>query len=410
MNIIKRIIDSGTHKQLGPVQNKHIRFTNSVALFVCFFIIQNTALAIYYDQPLLILVYILHFILISAVVFLNYKGHRAFASSWFSAVAILFVTFYSIEFTLESFNFVFLSIIISLQFYLFSASERKYIIIFSAITILCLACAILWQELQFPQLIAVPQGLLDAQRWNSIIGIPLLSLVFGIYSFSTINKAEGEINEEKEKIEELLLNILPQPIADRFKNNRTLLAEGYQSVSVLFADIVGFTKFSEEVAPENLVKFLNHIFSEFDNLTEIFGLEKIKTIGDAYMVAGGVPTYSANHLQKTCLMALKMQETIAQIKSPDGEPLRMRIGINTGPVTAGVIGVKKFIYDLWGDTVNTASRMESHGESGTIHITGEVYELIKNEFKCKVRGLIDVKGKGTMTTYFLMGAMDEMVA
>jgi class 3 adenylate cyclase len=127
------------------------------------------------------------------------------------------------------------------------------------------------------------------------------------------------------------------------------------------------------------------------------------------MVAGGVPTPSENHLQRVCTMALKMQEVIQNIKGPHGEPLRIRIGIDTGPATAGVIGVKKFIYDLWGDTVNTASRMESHAEDGTIQITGQVYELIKNDFFCNARGIIEVKGKGSMSTYFLMGIRGDAV-
>ncbi|MBD0287975.1 MAG: adenylate/guanylate cyclase domain-containing protein [Flavisolibacter sp.] len=341
--------------------------------------------------------------MIALVPVFNSMGKRVLASAWFSSVAILFVTFYAIVFTLDSYNFAFLPMIIFLQFFLFAASEKKHIVIFVVITALCFMGAIAWQELQMSPFLSVPRGLLDAQRWNSLVGIPFLSTAFGIYAFSTIHKAEQEVAKEKEKTEQLLLNILPQAIAERFKNDQSFLAEGYSSVTVLFADIVGFTSFSEKTAPDELVKFLNAVFSKFDELTVTYGLEKIKTIGDAYMVAGGVPTPSNNHLQRICQMALKIQEATQDIKSPDGEPLRMRIGISTGPVTAGVIGVKKFIYDLWGDTVNTASRMESHSEAGSIQITGEVYELVKHEFDCKERGAIIVKGKGAMTTYFLKG-------
>jgi class 3 adenylate cyclase len=325
------------------------------------------------------------------------------ASAWFSAVAIVFVTFYSVVFTLDSLNFVFLPMIIFLQFFLFSASEKKYIILFTAITVVCFMGAILWQELHVQRFLAVSKEFIDAQRLNSFVGLPLLSIAFGLYAFSTIHKAEQQVAHEKEKTEQLLLNILPQAVAERFKNDQSFLAEGYPSVSVLFADIVGFTRFSEKIAPDELVIFLNAVFSRFDALTELFGLEKIKTIGDAYMVAGGVPTPSDHHTKSICQMALKIQEVVQDIKSPGGEPLHMRIGISTGPVTAGVIGAKKFIYDLWGNTVNTASRMESHSEAGGIHITEEVYELIKNEFECKSRGEIQVKGKGAMTTYFLIG-------
>ena len=408
MNVIKRIMDLGTSRQTDPVYNKHIRFTNSVALFVCVFIVQNAALAIYYDQPLLMLVYILHFVLIALVPVFNLMGKRVLASAWFSSVAIVFVTFYAIDFSLDSYNFVFLSMIIFLQFFLFSASERKHIVIFTVITALCFVGAVLWQELHMQPLLTVPEGLLAAQRWNSLVGIPFLSTAFGIYAFSTIHNAEQQVAREKEKTEKLLLNILPQGVAERFKNDQSFLAEGYSSVSVLFADIVRFTSFAEKIAPNDLVKFLNAVFSRFDALTEIFGLEKIKTIGDAYMVAGGVPTPSDDHTRRVCQMALKMQEVVQDIKIPGGEPLHIRIGISTGPVTAGVIGVKKFIYDLWGDTVNTASRMESHSEAGSIQITGEVYELIKNEFDCKPRGEIQVKGKGAMTTYFLIGTKDKL--
>jgi class 3 adenylate cyclase len=396
----------GTRKQADPVYNKQIRFANSVSLIVCFFIVQNAALAVYYNQPLLILVYIMHFVMIALMPVFNHRGKRVLASAWFSGVAILFVTFYAIVFTLDSYNFVFLSMILFLQFFLFSASEKKYIVIFSAITLICFVGAVLWQELHVQPFLLVPEGLLRAQRLNSLIGIPLLSIAFGIYAFSTIHKAEREAAWEKEKTEQLLLNILPQAVADRFKNDQSYLAEGYQSVTVLFADIVGFTSLSENIAPDDLVKFLNEVFSKFDEFTETYGLEKIKTIGDAYMVAGGAPTPSNHHTRSVCQMALKMQEAIQDIKSPSGEPVSIRIGISTGPVTAGVIGVKKFIYDLWGDTVNTASRMESYSEAGAIQITSEVYELIKNEFDCKVRGTIQVKGKGTMTTYFLMGVKE----
>jgi adenylate cyclase len=403
MNIVNRIINAGTDKHVNQVYNKHIRLTNSIVLFVCIFIIQNLALALYYNNPLLMVVYVLHFILIAAVPVINHLGKRVLATAWFSFVAIIFVTFYAIQFTLDSYNFVFLALLILLQFFIFSASEKAYIAIFTGIIILCWTGAILWQELHIYPLMLIPKELIIAQKWNSLIGIPFLTLAFGIYAFSTIYRAEQDVITEKEKTDQLLLNILPGVVAERFKNDQSFLAEGYQSVSVLFADIVGFTNFSEKAAPDDLVKFLNDVFSKFDILSEEFGLEKIKTIGDSYMVAGGVPTPSNNHLPRICKMALKMQEAIQPLKTPSGQPVQIRIGISTGPVTAGVIGVKKFTYDLWGDTVNTASRMESHAEVGSIQVTNEVYLLIKNVFECKERGVIQVKGKGAMMTYNLTG-------
>lgn len=404
MNLVNRIIDLGINKQTDVLHKRHVRFANSVSLIVCFFIIQNSALCIYYHQPLANLIYLIHFMLIALTLFFNYMGKRVFASVWFSCVAITFVSFYAIIFTERGYNFAFLPMIIFLQYFLFSATEKKYIFIFTVITVFCFAGVLFWPSFHLQPLFPVSEEIIKAQRLNTLVGLPCLSIAFGLYAFTTVNRAEREVAKEKEKTEQLLLNILPQSIAERFKNDQSYLAEEYESVTVLFADIVSFTSLSEKLKPDVLVGFLNKIFSQFDYLAEQYELEKIKTIGDAYMVAGGVPTPCDDHTRKICQMAIKMQEVAKDILTPFEEPVCIRIGINTGPVTAGVIGVKKFIYDLWGDTVNTASRMESQGDAGKIHITSEVYELIKNEFECQSRGLINVKGKGSMMTYFLMGA------
>jgi adenylate cyclase len=406
MNLANRIIDLGINKQTDVIQTRHIRFTNSVIVILFFFIIENVAISIYFHQPLVTLVFLMHFILISLTLLFNHMGKRVLASAWFSGVAILFVSIYSIIFTERGYNFVFLPMIIFLQFFLFSAAEKKYIFIFTAITVFCFAGVLFWPAFHLQTLIPVSKEIIQAQRLNSLVGLPCLSIAFGLYAFITISRADREVAKEKDKTDQLLLNILPQSIAQRFKNDQSYLAEEYKSVTVLFADIVSFTSLSEKLKPDVLVGFLNKIFSEFDYLAELYGLEKIKTIGDAYMVAGGVPIPCDDHTRKICRMAIKMQEVAKDILTPFEEQVSIRIGINTGPAIAGVIGVKKFIYDLWGDTVNTASRMESYAEAGKIQITTEVYELIKNEFECQSRGLINVKGKGSMTTYFLMGAKE----
>jgi PAS domain S-box-containing protein len=216
-------------------------------------------------------------------------------------------------------------------------------------------------------------------------------------------QAEEALRAEKEKSETLLLNILPSEIAHRLKNETDAIADSFPDVTVLFADIVGFTELSCCVAPIELVKLLNRIFSAFDQLAEKHGLEKIKTIGDAYMVVGGLPTPRADHASSIAEMALDMQQEIAHFNAETGERFSIRIGINTGPVVAGVIGIKKFIYDLWGDTVNTASRMESHGIPGYIQVTQATYERLQGNYLFKERGVIQVKGKGEMTTYLLIG-------
>ncbi|MCB0212078.1 MAG: response regulator [Anaerolineae bacterium] len=208
---------------------------------------------------------------------------------------------------------------------------------------------------------------------------------------------------EQEKSERLLLNILPKLIADRLKQGQSIIADSFDDVTVLFADIVGFTTLSSHIPPTQLVNILNEIFSMLDQLTEKHNLEKIKTIGDAYMVVGGLPTPRADHARAIADMALEMQDAIAQLQLDSGQSLNIRTGIHTGPVVAGVIGAKKFSYDLWGDTVNLASRMESHGVAGCIQVTQETYSLLKNDYTFESRGLTAVKGKGNLPTFFLTG-------
>jgi class 3 adenylate cyclase len=208
---------------------------------------------------------------------------------------------------------------------------------------------------------------------------------------------------EQEKSERLLLNILPKAIAEQLKEGHSDIANGFAEVTILFADIVNFTQLSEQVSPTELLKFLNEIFTGFDRLTEQHNLEKIKTIGDAYMVVGGIPIPRSDHAEAIAEMSLDMQQEVANFNAKHGTDLSIRIGINTGPVVAGVIGTKKFIYDLWGDAVNTASRMESHGLPGCIHVTESTYECLRDRYLFEERGIIKVKGKGEMITYFLTG-------
>jgi len=214
---------------------------------------------------------------------------------------------------------------------------------------------------------------------------------------------------QKLQTERLLHNILPARIAERLKKAQSAIAESFDNVTVMFADLVGFTEISVRRSPTELVELLNLIFSKFDQLSELHGLEKIKTIGDAYMVVGGLPVPRSDHAEAIAEMALDMQRGLSEFNAETGEALQIRIGINSGPVVAGVIGTKKFIYDLWGDTVNTASRMESHGIPGTIQLTASTYELLRDKYQFTVRGPINIKGKGQMTTYLLGGKLSEVV-
>lgn len=210
------------------------------------------------------------------------------------------------------------------------------------------------------------------------------------------------LEQERQRSEKLLLNILPTPVAERLKKG-DLIADSFEDASILFADIVGFTQWAGQKKPEQVLAALNIVFSHYDKLVEEFGLEKIKTIGDAYMVVGGVPVVQPDHLFSIASLALKMQETMKNSIDINPNGFAIRIGIQCGPVVAGVIGSKKFIYDLWGDTVNTANRLEFSGESGRIQVSKEVYERLKNDFSFEERGMITLKGKGQLFTYWLTG-------
>ncbi|MBD2690985.1 adenylate/guanylate cyclase domain-containing protein [Anabaena catenula] len=234
-----------------------------------------------------------------------------------------------------------------------------------------------------------------------------LICVFSVYLYENLRKKEFRARQELEiaqqQSEKLILNILPRVIAEQLKQEHTTIADSFLEVTVLFADIVGFTELSSHTPPPQLVELLNTIFCLFDELAELHGVEKIKTIGDAYMAVAGLPNHRSDHAIAIANMALDMQQAVTQFNQEQNQSFRIRIGISTGPVVAGVIGLKKFAYDLWGDTVNTASRMESHGIAGSIQVCEASYHLLKDQYLLEKRGLIKVKGKGEMITYLLQG-------
>jgi adenylate cyclase len=226
-------------------------------------------------------------------------------------------------------------------------------------------------------------------------------------------KAEAYINildEERLKSDKLLFSILPGSVAERLKNDPGVIAESYAETTVMFADIVGFTELASKMSPTRVVTFLNDVFSVFDNLADKHGLEKIKTIGDAYMVAGGVPNKRPDHAEAMGRMALDMLSEVSNVWTPEGGDLRLRIGIHTGPAVAGVIGRKRFIYDLWGDTVNIASRMESQGLPDRIQVSEATYQKLRKDFMLEKRGMLHIKGKGQMITWLLTAQKEAEVA
>jgi adenylate cyclase len=236
---------------------------------------------------------------------------------------------------------------------------------------------------------------------NSFVGGFAVVLVFAGIFFNQRNR----ISKEKKRSDELLLNILPSETAEELKATGTAKAKSFDMVTVMFTDFKNFTQASEILTPEELVKEINHCYSEFDKIITKYGIEKIKTIGDSYMCAGGLPATNSTHPVDVVKAGLEMQQFIEENKSEritKGQPyFDLRLGIHTGPVVAGIVGIKKFAYDIWGDTVNTASRMESSGQIGKVNISGTTFELVKNNFNCTHRGKVQAKNKGEIEMYFV---------
>jgi class 3 adenylate cyclase len=258
---------------------------------------------------------------------------------------------------------------------------------------------------------------LKDKRQQNIIYITAISLflvlviTIGFYRrYKFVKKTNSIIEEEKNRSNNLLLNILPEETALELKKNGKVQAKKFESVTVLFTDFEGFTNYAEKLPPEKLVESIDYYFSKFDTIMEKYNLEKIKTVGDAYMCAGGLPFPTGDHAYKMTLAALEIARFVdisEELITQNQTHFKIRIGINTGPLVAGVVGIKKFSYDIWGDTVNIASRMESNSEPGRINISEHTYQIIKNDFDCEYRGEIEVKNKGMMKMYFVNDSITQ---
>ncbi len=229
------------------------------------------------------------------------------------------------------------------------------------------------------------------------------------YAMRQVSRAEAAMEVEYERSEALLANILPADIAARLKDpGRGVIADHHDAASILFADIAGFTQRASKMPPADLVRFLDRLYTTFDRLVDKHGLEKIKTTGDSYMVVSGVPQARPDHAQALAALALDMSRAVADLRDPNGQPVPLRMGMATGPVVAGVVGARRFFYDVWGDAVNVASRMETTDQEGHIQVPQDMYELLKDDFDLFERGDVEIKGKGVMHTWYLIGRKPDV--
>lgn len=398
-----KILNIGVTNDLKEKDAKFIRLTNALSIIVgvWLFSIIPSLLPYYPSSQYIIFNSIFFPVLWLFVLYFNYKEWYTFAKLFFLYTAMLCVVFNSLQAGRESDNHLFLLLISIMAFYTFPPKQLRYI------TRVSISALILFISVEFyltnkGPIIQAPPEFFQLGRLITLVALCILVYIVTLFNYKTLHKAQDLLELEHQKSESLLLNILPASIADRLKSKNEIIADKSSEATILFADIVDFTVLSQTMEPEKIVSILNEIFSEFDTIVQNHNLEKIKTIGDAYMVASGIPEAREDHCEAVALCALDMLSSIENGITQDSKPFKIRIGIHTGPVVAGVIGKSKFIYDLWGDSVNTASRMESHGTEGKIHVSKEVYQKLKSNFTFETKREIQVKGKGIMETYFLV--------
>ena len=406
---LSRLVNAGVDDSVTRVEIRRTRTINLLAMLIIFV---NVAYGIgwaaldFSDLKALILTNAATAFLAVLVIYLNNLGRTDGAMWLLIAVGLFNTTTIALLLGLETGGFLFILIVpVTGMLGVRSHDLRTQLLLIGA-GIVAIATVVLIG----PQAPAVIQesGVETALLLSNVAVTLVFVSVVVLYARRLADTAEAQLQIANQRSEELLLNVLPEQIADRLKAGEVVIADRAEHVSVLFADLVDSTPMSELLTPRQMVEVLNEIFTPFDDLADELGLEKIKTIGDAYMVVGGLPVERAGHLEAIAEMALRMKEEIAKHTIPRFGSLEMRYGIHTGPVVAGVIGKRKFSYDLWGDTVNTAARMESYGVPGHIQVTAAVRDALEGTHRFEERGRIEIKGKGMMTTYYLIGRGSAM--
>jgi class 3 adenylate cyclase len=403
-----RLIRIGRDPEMAPSHARYVVLSNIIAMLGVVFTLGFAPILLLSGSlvfPALQIAYALGYL---PTLWLNHRGHHVAATTWLLLGGHLLVVS---QVLVEGTGFdvhLFFMLHTMLPFLLYPPRHSAAMFTLSAVAGIDLVVVVVLGD-RLPHLgpVIAPETL-QLLRPIMLGGLFATLAACAHYARRATLIAEAALDRAHQRSEELLLNILPPSIATRLKLNGGTIADGFASVTVLFADIVGFTRMSARLPPERIVEMLNDLFCKFDDLAGHLGLEKIKTIGDCYMVAGGLPEPHTDHAEAVAEMALAMLGIAAELAARSGEALDVRIGIHSGPVVAGVIGKRKFIYDLWGDTVNIASRMESHGIAGTIQLSDASRRLLDGKYRLHPRGTIEVKGKGEMETWLLEGKLDDV--
>ncbi len=383
-------------------EHKHIVLVNGLSILIAVFTFINFLTFLFFDMQVIFKFIVISYIfLVPLTVYFNAIGKLLFARIYVTVLSIAYISFLVILQGTETKAQLFLLAEGFVIFFIFPRQERNWKIGFAAFTFLAYSSLEIFYNHVQP-IIPTDPSTIEARKTVMDILFGILLFTLAVYINSIFQKSELATQLEQEKSERLLLNILPASVIKKLRENSDSIAERFENCTVLFSDIVGFSELSRKMTADSIVKLLNNIFSSFDDLVEKYGLEKIKTIGDAYMVVGGLPEPDENHAEKVANFALDMLEVVKDYSKKNNVNLELRIGINSGNAVAGVIGKKKFIYDLWGDSVNTASRMESHGLPGKIQISNSTYFLIKDKFQFSDRGSVEVKGIGKIQSYLLL--------
>ncbi|GAA0348025.1 adenylate cyclase [Bowmanella denitrificans] len=391
----------------GCINISPARLTNLISLLLFCVMLLHLPIHLYFWSQgghVQTLILLFHALLCPLVPVCSSLGYPKLARRLLIGGYASFISFTSLYLGYASASHWFLILGFFISPFLFKHNEVKLL---ACAGVIFVACFVVLEQLSLPSLLSVAPGYQGFIKQLTNFSFPLICLLCTLHIFYDHAKSWQHIAAEQRRSENLLLNVLPDPIAERLKHSNKPVADHFASATVVFTDIEGFSDIVNNRDPKDVVKYLNDLYSEFDQLLKPLGMEKIKTNGDEYMAVSGVPVSVEDHARRACICALKMQAIFTTVSERHHISNGLRIGLNSGQLIAGVIGRDKYSYDLWGDSVNLASRMESQGQSGKIQVSEHTYRLCRHQFHFKPRCRLDVKGMGQCQTYWLLSSKED---